>query len=260
MPGTSQWREQFGEHIQRYEFAAERTPAGGRVLDAGCGAGHGAACLADRGAQLVVAVDIAAGAIETARANFDRPNIRWVQEDCHVLADAGRDAPFDIVCNLENLEHLSEPELFLARVTELLRPDGVLITSTPNRVAVNRLRGVPAEALTSNPYHFREYTAEEFRALLSIYFEHVKLTYQTLKPLERMMTEPALQALWQNPAVRVGRWLQRVIRRRPMADSLDLLLPPREYQLLSQDPGASLSITLLAECRGPRAARGPRGT
>ena len=255
VPGTRLWDELYPEHIQRYEFTALRMAPGAGVLDAGCGSGHGAAYLLDRGAGAVVAVDLSAEAIQTARTHFDRPGITWVQEDCHTLEEAGKHGPFDLVCNLENLEHLADPDRFLGRVTELLRPEGVLITSSPNRIGVNRLRGVNADAPTSNPFHFREYTVGEFHALLSRYFERVTLSYQTLVPLERMVVEPALSALWHNPAMRFGRWLQRVIRRRPMIERLEDLLPPRRYAILAEDPGAMLVITHLAECRGPRRTR-----
>jgi SAM-dependent methyltransferase len=257
MPGTELWEAQYAEHLQRYEFVAQRMPPGARVLDAGCGVGYGSAFLADRGASMVVGVDVAPEAIETARARFDRPNVTWILEDCHTLERAGAHAPFDLVCNLENLEHLSEPERFLARVSALLDPRGVLVTSTPNRAGVNRLRGMAPDAPGANPFHAAEYTPDGVRALLLRHFEQVTFAYQTLVPLERMLFEPLLAALWHNPAQRLGRWVQRVVRGRPVARRWEELLPAREYQILASDPGEALVITLLAECRGPRHARRP---
>jgi len=255
VPGTPAWDELYPEHVQRYEFAARRMRPGARVLDAGCGVGYGAAHLADRGAGSVVAVDLSDDAIRIARARFGRDGIHWVQDDCHSLERAAAYAPFDLVCNLENLEHLAHPERFLARVVALLAPDGWLVTSTPEQAGVNRLRGVRPGAPSVNRFHAREYTEGEFRALLVRHFEEVTVSYQTLAPVERMHFEPVLTALWSNPAARLGRWVQRVIRRRPVAELADLL-PPRRYQILDAVPEPAAAITLLAECRGPRGARG----
>lgn len=254
VPGTPLWDEAYAEHAQRYAFVAARTPAGAAVLDAGCGAGYGAALLADHGAGRVVAVDLAPEAIALARRHFDRPSIRWVTEDAHALEEAGRHGPYDVVCNLENLEHLADAPRFLARAAALLAPDGVLVTSTPSRAGVNRLRGMRPGAGSTNPFHVREYDAAEFRALLEPHFERVTLHHQTLDPIERMHWEPALVALWNEPFARLGRWAQRALRGVPVAERLGDLLPPRRWQILDADPGEGLVVTHLAECRGPRRA------
>jgi SAM-dependent methyltransferase len=251
-PGTTQWALLYSEHVQRYELAAGQMKPGARVLDAGCGVGYGSALLADRGAANVVAVDISAEAIEIGRRQFARDTILWVTEDCQDLTEAGRHGPFDLICNLENLEHLAEPARFLARVTSLLRDGGTLISSTPNRIGMNRLRGVPPEARPVNPFHFREYTAAEFEVLLRNYFEEVTLSFQTFDPIERMHYEPVLSALWRNPAVRLGRWAHRWVRRQAVQLGPEELIPPRRYQILPTNPGDALVITQLATCRTPR--------
>ena len=250
MPGTRLWDTHYAEHIQRYAFVAERMTHGARVLDAGCGCGYGSAFLADQGAGLVVAVDISAEALAIARQRFNRPSVVWLEEDCHTLAAAGAYAPFDVICNLENLEHLAEPERFLDRMLDLLHPEGVYVASTPNRETMNRLRGLQVDVKTINPYHSREFSEEEFRALLVSRFEDVTVWYQTWDPVDRLVYEPTLTAMWSNPAIRLGRWLQRALRGRTTAGRLEDLLPPRRYQILSESPGAALVITHLAQCGG----------
>src|SRR6516225_2643857 len=58
----------LNEHMARYAFAA-RLVRGKRVLDAGCGAGYGSAALAEV-AESVTAVDVAAVAVDFARAHY----------------------------------------------------------------------------------------------------------------------------------------------------------------------------------------------
>jgi len=252
VPGTAIWEVHLPEHRQRYEFAAAHMPQGANVLDAGCGVGYGSAILADRGAGRVVAVDLAEDALAIARASFSRPGIRWVREDCQALADAGADGPFDLVVNLENIEHLPDAEAFLRRVVTLLRSDGTFVVSTPDRAGMARLRGLPLDLAPANPHHTREFTTPEFVALLERHFASVVPAWQSYDPIERMHYEPVLAALWHNPAARLGRWLQRVVRRRPVTRSFDEILPRRAYQLIERDPGPGLAITVLAVCRGPR--------
>jgi SAM-dependent methyltransferase len=251
MPGTPLWDAHHAEHIQRYAFVVECMRPGARVLDAGCGSGYGSAYLADHGAASVVAVDISAEALAAARLHFDRPAIAWVAEDCHTLAAAAAHAPFDLICSLENLEHLAEPERFLDRVSRLLARGGTFVVSTPNREAMNRLRGLRGDAPSANPHHSREFSEEELRALLLGRFEEVTMRYQTLDPADRLAYEPALNALWTNPAMRLGRWLQRALGR-PIAGRVEDLLPPRRYRILSEHPGAGLALTHIARCRVPR--------
>src|SRR2546425_13211725 len=70
----------MNEHLARYAFAA-RLARGKRVLDAGCGAGYGAAELA-RSAAWGLGVGSAAEAVEYARANYSQPNLQFEQAIC----------------------------------------------------------------------------------------------------------------------------------------------------------------------------------
>jgi 2-polyprenyl-3-methyl-5-hydroxy-6-metoxy-1,4-benzoquinol methylase len=249
-PGGPDWDAAYPDHIQRYEFAMRIIKPGSKILDAGCGAGYGAAYMADRGAGLVVAVDISDEALALGRTHFDRKSITWLQDDCHTLQKAGELAPFDAVCNLENIEHLPEPEKFLGRLTQLLRPDGVFITSTPNRFLMNKLRGEAPDAPSKNKYHFREYTSTELMDLLQKFFSQVRLAYQrpVLATRVTLALYPFLNLTWTNPAMRLGRFIQRVLRRPNIPASLNEALPPREWEILDQDPGALETWHFIAVC------------
>lgn len=257
VPGTAAWQIGYADHIQRYRFAQSFFRRGALVLDAGCGSGYGAAFLADSGARQVIAVDVAPEALELARQHFPREAVVWLQDDCHTLENAASFAPFDAICCLENIEHLAHPERFLAKAARLLAPEGVLVASSPNRVLTSRLYGNASGGAPQNPHHHREYSAEEFRALLERSFRDVRFSYQchATATRVRLAIEPVLQALWTNPMMRAGRWLQRVLRGRNVPESPDALLPPLhgEWVVLDSNPGEDVTWVFLAVCREPKA-------
>jgi 2-polyprenyl-3-methyl-5-hydroxy-6-metoxy-1,4-benzoquinol methylase len=101
--------------------------AGSRVLDVGCSSGYLARPLVAKGCT-VVGVERDAAAAEEARS---------VCEDVFVGDVETMDLPFepasfDVVLCGDLIEHLREPEAFLARVRPLLRADGRLVLTTPN--------------------------------------------------------------------------------------------------------------------------------
>lgn len=255
VPGTPVWDASYPDHIQRYRFARDLVPPGARVLDAGCGVGYGTAEIADGGAADVVAVDIAQEALDLARRHFDRPSITWLRDDCQVLERAGAFAPFDVIINFENIEHLPDPERFVARARQLLRANGTLLTSTPNRLLLNRLRGVAPDERSSNPHHLSELSEVEFRHLLGRYFTDVRIRYQcpTGRARARLRIRSAAGSLRLLPAVRT---LRSVVQPRRSARADDPA-PPRtlEWEIRSHNRGPDIAWTLIAVCSGLRQAR-----
>ena len=157
----------LNEHVARYAFAA-RLARGKRVLDAGCGAGYGSSELA-QAANSVVGVDRAPEAVDFARANYGRPNLRFEQASCEALPHPG--GSFDLVVAFEVIEHLENWREFLLEARRVLAPPGQLIVSTPNRLYYTESRG-PTGA---NPFHVHEFDFEEFQSELRGVFPHVSL-------------------------------------------------------------------------------------
>ena len=152
--------EIWAEHWHRYLFAAEHV-AGLDVLDAACGEGYGAAWLA-RHARSVTGLDIDAATIGAARAKYKAPGLRF--ETGSVAAMPFADASFDCAVSFETLEHLAEQQAMMSELRRVLRPDGVLIISTPNKVEYSEKRDF------HNEFHVRELDEAEFRALLASQF------------------------------------------------------------------------------------------
>lgn len=156
------------EHLHRYLLARELS-AGRDVLDVACGEGYGASLLVGV-AHSVVGVDIAQSAVDHAREKYAKPNLRFVQGDCARLPlDA---ASVDLVVSFETIEHHDQHEAMLREIKRVLRPDGVLIISSPNRPEYDKTLA------ESNPYHVKELDFAEFFALLQQHFKNVSVYAQ----------------------------------------------------------------------------------
>jgi 2-polyprenyl-3-methyl-5-hydroxy-6-metoxy-1,4-benzoquinol methylase len=150
-------------HLKRYEFARPLCRAR-EVLDAACGVGYGTAYLAEEAGR-VIGVDVDADAIAYAGARYARRNVEFVQQDLADL-DLPEDS-FDVVVSFETIEHLEQPEAFLAHAARVLRADGVFIVSTPR---VDETTTSP-----ENPFHTLELSRNDFEAMLGRHFGAVEL-------------------------------------------------------------------------------------
>lgn len=157
----------LNEHMARYMFAV-RLARGKRVLDAGCGAGYGAAELA-KVAGSVVGADVAREAVDFARNQYRMPNLRFEQASCTALPHP--DDCFDLVVAFEVIEHLDQWREFLAEVRRILAPRGQFVVSTPNRLYYTESRGTHG----ANPFHVHEFEFAEFRSELKAVFPDVAL-------------------------------------------------------------------------------------
>jgi SAM-dependent methyltransferase len=161
LPGAS--GEIWYEHWHRYHFAAKLV-AGREVLDVACGAGYGSALLS-RQARRVVGADISAEAIAQAREVYAAaPNLEFRQADCAALPFP--DGSFDAVVSFETIEHIDAQPTFLDEVRRVLRPEGLFVLSSPNKLEYSDRRGF------SNEYHVRELYRDELAALLVPRFPH----------------------------------------------------------------------------------------
>lgn len=103
-----------------------------RILDIGCGGGLLCEPMARLGAT-IVGVDAAAGNIPVARIHARQSGLEidYRHGTAEELAAAGEE--FDVVLNMEVIEHVADPAGFLAACRDLLKPGGLHICSTMNR-------------------------------------------------------------------------------------------------------------------------------
>lgn len=164
-------REIWYEHMHRYVFARQFV-AGLDVLDAACGEGYGAALLAAAAAR-VVGVDLSAKAVEHALARYaGAGQLEFRRADVSELPF--EDASFDRVVSFETIEHLSTQREMLAEFRRVLRPEGVLILSSPDREVYSEALG------TDNPHHVRELSRDELLELVQEQFPACHLLGQRL--------------------------------------------------------------------------------
>ena len=108
--------------------------AGLRMLDVGCGAGLLSEPLARLGAK-VTGIDPAADVLRVARRRAVDQELEIDYRQTTVEALAANGSRFDLVCALEVVEHVPDPDAFLATCVRLVRPGGALVLSTLNRTA-----------------------------------------------------------------------------------------------------------------------------
>ncbi len=187
VPEENYW---FRRHLAVYEWIAERV-RGATVADLACGEGYGSDVLAERAAE-VVGVDANPEAHEHARLRYRRPNLRFER----TLVERF-DEPRDAIVFLQTIEHVDDPGALLARFSELAPAAYV---STPNRLTL-----APEGAEKSgNPWHLREYTADEYLELVAPHFASVEL-YGLFHAGKLRAHELALKAGWDrvHPALRL---------------------------------------------------------
>ena len=120
------------------EFDRDRSApmpfAGLRILDIGCGGGLLSEPMARLGAD-VVGADPAARNIPVAQLHAEQSGltIDYRLTTAEDLAAAGE--RFDVLLNMEVVEHVPDPQSFLTACQTLLKPGGLMICSTLNRNA-----------------------------------------------------------------------------------------------------------------------------
>ncbi|MEZ5998005.1 MAG: bifunctional 2-polyprenyl-6-hydroxyphenol methylase/3-demethylubiquinol 3-O-methyltransferase UbiG [Hyphomonas sp.] len=106
-----------------------------KILDIGCGGGLVSEPMARLGAR-VTAVDASEANIKTALTHAAEQGlaIDYRAGTAEGLIDAG-EGPFDVVLNMEVVEHVADPAQFLKDCASLVRPGGLMIVATLNKTA-----------------------------------------------------------------------------------------------------------------------------
>ena len=185
IPDNFKFSEIAIEHMSRY-LALVDVVKDKIVLDAASGEGYGS-FLISKYAREVVGIDISAEAISFSNKNYKTENLKYIQSDIKEIPTG--DNYFDIVVSFETIEHVDEEtqHLFLNEVKRVLKKDGILVISTPNKSVYNKfISGY------HNEFHVKEFEVEEFKKFLEKYFsnfKHFDQNFQTLNVITNNMCE-----------------------------------------------------------------------
>lgn len=160
---TSWAHVSVAEHLHRYAVALSLAD-GKQALDIASGEGYGSALLGAR-ARRVLGIDRSAAAAAHAAQKYATPTVSFAQGDATCIPCPT--ASFDLVVSFETIEHLLDQDRMLSEIRRVLRPDGVLVMSSPERANHGDKDGYV------NEYHVRELYGAEFLALISRHFPHV---------------------------------------------------------------------------------------
>ena len=155
VPGLAVENYWFRRHEVVYQRLAQRC-AGRDVLEAGCGEGYGA--------DLIAGSHVGSSRWTTTPPRWPTcapaiPRVEVMHANLTELPLA--DGSVDVVVNFQVIEHLWDQPGFVRECARVLRPSGLLMVSTPNRITFSPGRDTPI-----NPFHTRELNAAELIELL----------------------------------------------------------------------------------------------
>ncbi|AHM59928.1 Methyltransferase type 11 [Flammeovirgaceae bacterium 311] len=219
---------------------------GGVVAEIGCGDGRGIELLAPKSSRYI-ALDKST-AIAKKRAKGYK-NVEFIETLIPPIPLA--DNTFDVVLCFQVIEHIVDDTLFLEELHRILKPGGKLYLTTPNIDLT----------LTRNPWHIREYKADELTRLSASIFKEVEML--GISGNEKVMTYYAQN---KESVARITRWdilnlqhrlpsgilkvpyeiMNRLNRNKLNKQNQGLVqeLSHEDY-LISQDPESSLDLFLV---------------
>jgi len=207
-------------HVAAYSLCASLLPAG-RVLDVGCGVGHSFELLAPRE---TVGVDLDPSALAGQRRETRVADMRELPFD---------DGSFAAVLSVQSLEHVPDPQRAVVEARRVLRPGGVAVFVTPNRLTFGR----PDEVV--DPYHYVEFSASELRELCEAAFSVVELQgiFGSNRYLQLVEEEKGdLERVLRRDPLRLRRFVPRKVRQALYDNAL------RRRRTKSNPPAAAIDV------------------
>lgn len=133
----------------------------GDLLELGCGEGRGVELLSPL-VNNYLALDKIDEVIQKLKPRF--PNVDFKQGVFPPFTGLS-DNSFDTIVSFQVIEHVKKDADFLEEIYRVLKPGGTAVLTTPNI----------KKTLSRNPWHEREYTAQELTDLASKYFDKVEM-------------------------------------------------------------------------------------
>lgn len=146
------------------------------MLDIGCGCGTVEKFLQCLQFKKCVGIDVSGVGIQKAKATIKDKRIEFLNLEFEALNE---ETKYDIITIFEVIEHIENYYNLLEKISKLLKEDGYLILSTPNRMRLeNRIRNLFRKKLVLvDSTHIKEFTFKELKFVLEKY--GFKILYYT---------------------------------------------------------------------------------
>ncbi|MEQ9424205.1 MAG: methyltransferase domain-containing protein [Cyclobacteriaceae bacterium] len=216
----------------------------GDLLELGCGEGRGVELLAPK-SKKYLGLDKIQEIIDRLNATY--PDLRFEQAVFPPFKGL-QDNSFDCVVSFQVIEHIKKDRQFLEEIYRVLRPGGQAIITTPNI----------KNSLSRNPWHIREYTAEELTNLAASIFDTVEMKgvtgserlweyhEQNRKSVQKIMRFDVLNLQYRLPAsiLRIPYEILNRKNRNKLQDQDNELVKSinQDDYLLSNDADSSLDL------------------
>lgn len=147
-------------HLHRYALALEISK-NKIVLDIASGEGYGSNILSSE-AKYVYGVDIDEETIQNAKDKYKKDNLEFLVGSTSAIPLENKSV--DVVVSFETLEHHDQHDEMMSEIIRVLKPEGILLISTPDKHYYSDIRKY------NNPFHVKELYKNEFIELVSKYF------------------------------------------------------------------------------------------
>ncbi|MGC3947927.1 MAG: class I SAM-dependent methyltransferase [Chryseolinea sp.] len=142
-------------------YVASEPHISGNVLEVGCGEGRGIPVILPHAAQYT-AIDKIESALVVLRNRY--PTGTFISINIPPFGGL-KDNTYDTVLSFQVIEHIADDFAYLKEIHRVMKPGGIALITTPNRKM----------SLTRNPWHVREYLADELSALAAKIFPRVTM-------------------------------------------------------------------------------------
>lgn len=156
------------EHLHRYSWILDIIKDK-KVLDIACGEGYGSNLMSDVATE-VVGVDLSSKIIVHAQEKYKRSNLKFLTGNASNIPFENE--TFDVVVSYETLEHLNEHDEMISEFYRVLKNDGILIISTPEKKVYSDKNNY------KNKHHTKELYLDEFKSLIKNKFDFFDVYYQ----------------------------------------------------------------------------------
>lgn len=172
----------------------------GRLLDIGCGLGYFLNVAESEGFE-VYGLDLSSYAVEACRSRFDGRVKQGLLEP-----DAFPEKMFDVVTMFDLFEHVYHPTNFLSTLHSIMKPDGIVVITTPNhRSVLSRVSGRRWVSYKL-PEHVYYYTPDTLSKMVKPFF-----TVETVQSAGQYCSLQFLTQRVKNLNQSVGRVMSRVV-------------------------------------------------